>query len=896
MFLIWMLSSVRAEPEYFVISPEEVKEYDLLLEAAAGMSSPQASHIGLLVEEADGRLVPATEYLEPLLPVPEKEPLPAPSNLGTDNPGASEGALTGKAVYLSQCHGWIWSDYHGTFYTQRDAWYETVEDFHNPEGMNQYLANYLENAGASVFTVKERDLNPDMALVDNGGGGYSESGSGFSDGPSGFADASPWAYGENPFEAGSTRRFPADGGASASWIPEVPEDGYYAVYASWDSEPDNARNAHYRIRHNGGDIDRYFDQTVHGSTWQYMETLWLEEGVDSLEVELLGDGTETGRYLIADAVRIGGGVGDVSINGQTSGRPRWEEGARLHTQYNGAPTTVYGYSDHSARGRWASWEHPSGEDAVYLSWHSNASEQHNGTGTETYHNYNTSGAAGFASHVQDALMDTIRTGWDSDWADRGVRTADFSEVSPSYNTEFPAILIELGFHDASYDVSFLKEPLFRMDASRAMYQGIVRYFAELSGESPVFLPEPPVGLRTEHRDGGVWLSWEPGLSGSPYGDASTGFIVYRSQDGRSWDNGEEVSESSLLLGLSDHDSVFLRVAGVNSGGVSFPSEVVGVHKDPEGLPPILIVSAFDRLEASSLYSESAGMVGSVKRMDLRKINPYDTAVAHGAAVDAMGWAFDSVSDEVIGEVDLSGYAVVIWIAGEESTTESTFTEDDQQLLRSFWEGGGQLFVSGSEIFWDLDERGTEGDRDFAAVVLGALMASDDAGTEGAYGAGILDGLDLAFSVQDGSPYHVEYPDVLASDRTPIALYDGGEVAAVMGAGVVTWGFPFECIGSASVRNSAMAIVLGAMLTDYEPPAGDTAEEEEADTGIIALDTGSSEGFPSLDKESTEDLGRKGCSCSTSGDAKGWALHSLVLMFLLVARRYRWKNLRQIERG
>ena len=46
-------------------------------------------------------------------------------------------------------------------------------------------------------------------------------------------------YGENPFDAGTTRRFPSNGGAVASWIPDVPEDGYYAVYVSWDSDSDN---------------------------------------------------------------------------------------------------------------------------------------------------------------------------------------------------------------------------------------------------------------------------------------------------------------------------------------------------------------------------------------------------------------------------------------------------------------------------------------------------------------------------------------------------------------------------------------------------------------------------------------------------------------------------------
>ena len=36
----------------------------------------------------------------------------------------------------------------------------------------------------------------------------------------------------------------------------------------------------------------------------------------------------------------------------------------------------------------------------------------------------------------------------------------------------------------------------------------------------------------------------------------------------------------------------MRILGVNDGGVSFPSEVVGARRSPESTVPVLIVSAF----------------------------------------------------------------------------------------------------------------------------------------------------------------------------------------------------------------------------------------------------------------------------------------------------------------
>ena len=90
-----------------------------------------------------------------------------------------------------------------------------------------------------------------------------------------------------------------------------------------------------------------------------------------------------------------------------------EESAVLYTQFNGAPSSVYdpygdgNGSDPSARSRWAAWEHPTGEDAVYLSWHSNAG---GGTGTDTFYDSSgpVAGSADLASFVHNRVIDGIR--------------------------------------------------------------------------------------------------------------------------------------------------------------------------------------------------------------------------------------------------------------------------------------------------------------------------------------------------------------------------------------------------------------------------------------------------------------------------------------------------------
>ena len=876
--LTWLVLNTWAlVPVDIYVHADDLKYADNILEEALG----QYESVRLLAENAQGEWVPIEEVLPEPAPVPEKYSQAAPS-IGIDNPGQSTGALSNKAVYLSQCHGWIYYSTLGRFSTQRGNLHDTIEDFHNPEGANQYLLQYLENAGAAVFTAKERDLNPNMDIADNDGAGYSEIGSGFSTGAAGFKDTSPWVYGENPFDAGSTRRFLANSGSVAKWIPDVPADGYYNVYVSWDSDAANDANAHYRITHKGGVIDRYFNQKVHGSTWQYVENLWLEEGVDSLTVELVGDSSTTGTYLSADAVRIGGGMGDVWRFGGATNRPRWESGAILYTQFNGAPASVYDPysdgdgSDPSARSRWAAWEHPTGEDAVYLSWHSNAG---GGTGTDSFYDdsYPVNGSQDLATFVQNEIMDSIRENHDSNWANRGVKPANFAEVNSAYNDEMPSTLVELGFHDSSYDTQFLLDPVFRRDASRAMARGIIRYFADKDGRTPVFLPEDPIHVKATTAAGAITISWENGEIGAPYGDAPTGYVLYQSRDGKSWDNGTTVTERSYTLSADQDEVQFFRVAATNAGGISFPSETVSVKAPRGGTAPILIVGAFDRLQRSSLFWANAGPVGSVKRMNLRQINAFDTSVPFALAMSETDYPFDYVSNEALTSLSANDYEVVIWIAGEESTYDDTFSHSEQEWIRQLIGNGGALIASGSEILWDLDAQGDSTDIAFADGVLGASMASDDANTYMVNGEGVLSGLSMDFSFDRGAMYNVEYPDVLDSIHPVIARYDNGEVAGILSENVALFGFPLEVIIDEGVQQGIMERLLGHFLDGYAQTEPSTEPSTEEPSTEPAEEPSTEE--PSIEpSEEVEE--KKGCQ-SLNAPTSLWMLMQGMLMMLFI---------------
>ena len=127
-----------------------------------------------------------------------------------------------------------------------------------------YLIPMLENAGAVVFTPRERDWQRHEVIVDNNtctkGSHYLEVGDKKyrwqdTDKP-GFAQKyQQYPDNYNPFTDGTARFIPTQGQpekAFAEWIPDIPEKGRYAVYVSYQTLPESVSDAKYLVFHNGG--------------------------------------------------------------------------------------------------------------------------------------------------------------------------------------------------------------------------------------------------------------------------------------------------------------------------------------------------------------------------------------------------------------------------------------------------------------------------------------------------------------------------------------------------------------------------------------------------------------------------------------------------------------------
>ena len=818
---------------------------------------------------------------------------------GTPQPRIDDtGALAGKTIYLSPGHGFTWTPSVNRWATQRGNTNAIVEDLVSTETLSQFLMPMLVNAGARIVTVREIDLNTNAVIVDNDGAGYTETGAG-------FANSSLMGWGApaavitgatNPFALGTNRLMDAaaTATASATYSAMLPADGEYNVYVSYTAFTARVTDAHYVVKHPGGESHFRVNQRRAGGTWVFLGRFWFKAGT-AAQVQVLNDSASGTGNISLDAVRFGGGMGRIDRGGGISGRPRFEESARYHAQFSGAPASVYDVSDTdhnddvSTRSRFAAWVHEPGEDAVYVAWHTNA---FNGTavGTDTYvygpnppdGTFQFTGVAGsdtLARRVQTELINDIRNGWGQPtWRDRGVHSAYFGELNPSHNNEMPAILVEVAFHDNAGDAAHLKEPGFRYLAARAISQGIIRYFAEKDGRPVVFPPEPPTHLAAVGQGADqVLVKWRAPQTDAQGvgGGAATGYRVYQSADGLAWDDGVATTGTSFTTTLTG--ARYFRVAATNGGGESFPSVTVAAKP---GTKRVLIVNAFDRLEAAMARTEnlSAFSLGNVLRVFIARLNDGSYVRSHADALSFAAVGIDSASAEAVtsGDVTLPSYAAIDFIAGRGHPAAAELSVAEKMALAS----GRPLFYSGlvkadaafvsSTLHVSAVSQMSSATLDGADFLAGVSGIALDDGTKGSYIAGVTDAL-------------------ATTNATVAARYTSMAPAAVGVMGkVVTFGFPFETIVSRPQRVEVMGRVMKylGVLTDVpdagvivpDPPDAGT----QPDGGTTEPDAGVVDPPPVTFGTLPEELGdeaKKGCGCGASPGAL-----LLLLMIAYVRRR------------
>jgi len=257
-------------------------------------------------------------------------------------------------------------------------------------------------------------------------------------------------------------------------------------------------------------------------------------------------------------------------------------------------------------------------------------------------------------------------------------------------------------------------------------------------------------------------------------DNATFFEVIRvySNSNQTESLGQFSSSPILLENLNDNESYFIKLKAINAYGSSKHTEVLGVIPSANS-PKVLIVNGFDRVTGTN--------------------NTFDFIKEHGSALHNNDYLFDSASNEAIINkyIKLTDYQIVDWILGEEGTATSSFNDIEQSLIQEFLMDGGKLFVSGSEVGYDLSDKGNTNDKLFYEKFLRANYISDAAGGRqtnyNAYGVQgtLFDGVNLSFDDGTQGSYDVDWPDGIKpiSNEEINLKFEGVDYDSSGGAGI-----------------------------------------------------------------------------------------------------------------
>ena len=587
-----------------------------------------------------------------------------------DRPYSTKKGLEGRHLSVCASHGRYYSIREQEWVWQRPRLFCTTEDLLSQTIVVPYLIPMLENAGAIVYSARERDWQKHEAIVDNDtpqlDGNYQElvGAQAWETAGTGFAHLkATYVNEENPFRDGTSRQASTQNRknqtSSIIWTPAIPEDGQYAVYVSYTTLPTSVQDAHYTVIHRGTQTSFRVNQQMGGGTWVYLGTFDFAAGSSKDNCVVLTNYSAYRGHVTADAVRFGGGMGNIARGDSTSlkvsGLPRFLEGARYSAQWAGMPAWVYGnkgwtndYSEdinvrslsasHLARGSAylpfpQPWTKESTVNApsdtpdvirqdttntdvqglcvpieMSLALHTDAGYTRDNSLIGSLSIYTTdfnngrypSGTSRMASRD---LCDLVLTQVTEDlqatygrWTRRQMYDRNYSE---SREPEVPGGILEMLSHQNWADLCMGHDPMFKFTLARAAYKGILRYIHSMHDDNDVVVQPLPVTALGAYITPGtrqIRVSWLAVEDPLEKSAMPDGFVVYHAVGDGDFDNGTYVSEAHFELDTAEPEVLHrFKVTAANAGGQSMPSEEVCAFLSMSSDKQALIIDAFDRL-------------------------------------------------------------------------------------------------------------------------------------------------------------------------------------------------------------------------------------------------------------------------------------------------------------
>ena len=818
-------------------------------------------------------------------------------------PYSIEHGLAGRHLSLWASHGRYFDNGEGKWKWQRPPLFGTTEDLFTQTIVVPYLIPMLENAGANVFTPRERDWQRNEVIVDNDKLpsliNYHEHSLRYAWETTpiqGFAlHEGTYSDNDNPFMAGTARMAETTHNSSRvstiTYQPNIPDDGRYAVYVSYQTLEKSVEDAHYTVFHQGQKTEFTVNQQMGGSTWVYLGTFEFERGCDERNKVVVSNLSKHKGVVTSDAVRFGGGLGNIERGGQTSGLPRCLEGARYYAQWAGMPYEVYsckkGENDYgddlnvrSLMTNLLCGGSVFAPDSVgrrvpielSLAIHSDAGYTDTGEGVYgslsicTTNSGDSCLAAGISREASRELATALLNNLTTDlkynygeWTKRQVRDRNYSETRLPI---VPSSILETMSHQNFGDMRYGQDPNFRFTMARSIYKTILRYITSNHKKEAVVQPLAPNRFHIEFTDkpGEIMISWQGVIDGQEPTSEPTGYLLYIAQADNGFDNGTLLRGTSCRVHLKPHVLYRFRVAAINEGGQSFPSEVLAALYNPKSSKTVMIVNGFNRLSSPAIssdgqgfnlnddigvsYGRTAGWLGLQRVFDVTQMgnetasglgyttpdfqgmfiagNEFNYVGTHANAISTAG-EYNIVSSSSMaiekGDCNLSKYQIIDLILGLEKNdghslvNYKSFHQAMQERLRDYTACGGNLLVSGAYIGSDMTN---DEDKAFLSDVLKVRFegVNNDI-SEKVRGLGI----DFNFYRQlNEKHYATTHSDILMptnGNAFPSMVYNNETCAAVAYQGsdyhAFSMGFPLECIIDKQQQESIMRGILNFLI-------------------------------------------------------------------------------------
>lgn len=565
------------------------------------------------------------------------------------SPNRPKYGLSNRHIAMWQSHGRYYEAKLDRWEWQRCRLLQTVEDLYTQSYVLPFLVPMLEQAGANVLIPRERDWNSFEAIVDNDGNSFHPK-SKYSE----YNGKESWKNGagkgfaylrktytnfENPFTEGTYRMVTSikNGQESkAEWIPQIDETGEYAVYVAYHTVPGSTNAARYTVYHRGGISEFKVNQQMGGGTWIYLGKFAFDKNLGKSQRIVLSNKTgKAGEVVTADAIKIGGGMGNIG-RPEISTYPRFTEAARYWMQWAGVPDSIYSPTagkddykdDYQARGEWVNWlaggseSYPEGKGLnipieMSLAFHTDAGVTKNDSTIGTLgiyftHSYDSVFANGasrqlckeYAETIHHSILRDIRAQFNPTWRSRGNKDASYFEAR---TPRVPAMLLELLSHQNFADMRYGHDPRFRFAVSRAIYKAMLRFSCKQHQQKYVVTPLPVSHMAAHLTDKGqvelTWKAVEDTLEPTAKPDH---YIVYTRYGNGEFDHGKVVKQCKYVADVPKGMVCSYKVVAMNEGGVSFPSQIVAVGRSAKPHhKKALIVNGFDRISAPADFEAPA---------------------------------------------------------------------------------------------------------------------------------------------------------------------------------------------------------------------------------------------------------------------------------------------------